>query len=170
MPRGERRRWLGCPGCGRRAAVLYFSPADSRPACRQCLDLAYMVQYQRTLRLPKSWKHRLDYRHKEMIEDTLRAADFSRWLHTDRFVQRVMRQQEERAARRLSLAGVGLKAGEAAPPAAPVAEKRGPGRPRTKRAYVRRSLVSKAADRVQPCCASCGQPLPAPVLPPVCYT
>lgn len=162
MPRGGRRRWLGCLGCGRRAAVLYLAPHDGRPGCRQCLDLAYMVQYQRTLRLPKSWQHRLDGWHKEMVEDSLRSADFSHWLHTDGFVQRVMRQHGEQVERRQSLAGVGLKAGEAAPPAAPVVEKRPRGRPRTKRAYTRHSLVSPVADEQAATCDKCGGVIPAP--------
>jgi hypothetical protein len=39
---GGARRFLGCPGCGRRCRILYFG-AD-RLRCRLCLDLRYASQ------------------------------------------------------------------------------------------------------------------------------
>jgi len=39
---GSGRLWFACPGCGRRAAVLYLAWGSF--ACRQCFDLAYPSQ------------------------------------------------------------------------------------------------------------------------------
>jgi hypothetical protein len=39
---GGSRRWLGCPGCGRRCRALYYGDAVLR--CRLCLGLLYRSQ------------------------------------------------------------------------------------------------------------------------------
>jgi hypothetical protein len=39
---GGFRRWLGCPGCGRRCRSLYYGEAVLR--CRRCLGLKYRSQ------------------------------------------------------------------------------------------------------------------------------
>lgn len=41
---GGSRPWFVCPGCGRRAAILYEDHQQDRPLCRLCLDLAYPSQ------------------------------------------------------------------------------------------------------------------------------
>lgn len=164
MPHGGRRRWLACPDCGQRCAVLYIMLRgyNCTPACRRCLDLAYMVQYQRAPRIPKSWAGILDDDTIDDVQDVLNYSAFNRLLAGTKWVQRAMVQQlnEARAARLLNYGGLGLQAGDDKPAPPPVEVKRGRGRPKTKRAYTRRSLVTAAADVVQPCCTHCGQPLP----------
>jgi len=42
LPFGGSRRWLGCPGCGRRCRALHCGEAVLR--CRLCLGLKYRTQ------------------------------------------------------------------------------------------------------------------------------
>jgi hypothetical protein len=42
-PWGATRRWVGCPACRRRAAILYLH--QERFRCRRCAQLAYPSQY-----------------------------------------------------------------------------------------------------------------------------
>lgn len=41
---GGDRPWFGCPGCGRRVAILYLHRTGPRLRCRTCLGLKYQSQ------------------------------------------------------------------------------------------------------------------------------
>lgn len=137
MPRGGKRLWALCPFCQHRAAVLFIAViGEARFACRRCAGICYASQLE----------HAPSERHYDPWVGLGRSA-WGRKLIAQAEAE-MSKEREQRA-----------KEQAAALAAQP---KRPRGRPRTKRAYVRRSLVSKAADVVQTCCQSCGQPLPAP--------
>lgn len=49
---GGRRRWFGCPGCGRRVAILYLRNLGF--ACRKCNRIAYASQSEDAL--GRAWR------------------------------------------------------------------------------------------------------------------
>ncbi len=140
MPHGGTRLWALCPYCQRRAAVLYRGAQGGEPrfCCRRCAGVCYASQLE----------HGRTY--KEEYDPWMGIGRTSWGRKIIAQVDAEMSQEHEQRLKE-------LKKALAAQP------KRPRGRPKTKRAYVRRSLVSKAADVLQPCCQSCGQPLPPPV-------
>lgn len=120
LPRGGRRAWFLCPavGCGRRCKLLYMPPSAQIFACRQCHDLAYTAQQDRSeLGKRDSW-----------VEGEIRSYErLARLL--------------EHTGRHLPPAPASV---EAPPPVEPPAPpgKRPRGRPRTKRRYTRRDPLA----------------------------
>lgn len=55
QPFGGQRRWIVCPSCQRRCAVLY---GGARFRCRQCQGAVYQSQYETFPQLPWSKCHR----------------------------------------------------------------------------------------------------------------
>jgi hypothetical protein len=51
-PNGAERQWWSCPGCARRAGLLYLPGDRDRLACRACCGLGYASQYPRVRRGP----------------------------------------------------------------------------------------------------------------------
>ena len=45
LPSGGCRWWWSCPGCGRRAGLLYLPPDRDCLGCRKCCGLVYASQY-----------------------------------------------------------------------------------------------------------------------------
>lgn len=81
---GGERIWFACPGCGRRARVLY-QPGVGHPfACRRCHDLAYASQRQRS----RKWRlwTRVNVLQRRMQVEHLRTPAWVRLVQKQRLL------------------------------------------------------------------------------------
>lgn len=123
MPHGGQRIWAVCPYCPRRAAVLYLGMlGEPRFCCRRCAGVCYASQLERSNGFS------------DIFRDPFRGLERTAWG------RKIIAQAEAEMSKEREQRKKELKKTLADLP------KRPRGRPRSKRKYVRRSLVTPAAD------------------------
>lgn len=151
-PFGGEQAWFLCPSCHARARKLYLPPGRTYFLCRTCHDLSYTSRQKRTSPLSKALA-KID-----TLTTTLKESriDSRRWrriyIETEETV-RVFRETDFLAHLRRPLEPRGLD--KPGVELAPV--RRGRGRPKKKRPYVRRAPFAQGARQTdqQSLCLRC---------------
>ena len=160
LTEAHRRVWWACPGCGRRARKLYLPPSGDWFACRRCYDLSYASRQERSSR--GLWAHT---KLRELEAQLYRLPAGTSGRKVRRLAAEVGRLRDrteadfrafiDRADRFLARRGIPRRE----PPASLLAPAPAlpPGRPKEKRAYVRRqarpTLAPAGADLAS--CVKC---------------
>jgi hypothetical protein len=143
---GGERVWFSCPACEKPVRKLYLPPGEERFLCRECHGLSYASRQRRVPAWEKALR-RVEALERKLADPTLGSRRRLALNKASRAALDTLQETDVLADLRQPLRA--LVAKEPPPPVVVAAMRRGRGRPKEKRPYVRRRPFT-ASERHSP--------------------